>query len=222
MSLLDLAERKRSQVPGNAALYRRKFVETVCEVVAAGFARLNAASLAVKEEPAVTGLLVDQMRAIVQSRDCPIGAENFSIHDDRPESGGEHEGKHRPRVDIVVEQAVPGPRPIFQFEAKRMNSTGSVAAYLGDDGLGCFLSSKYGKGASDAGMLGYVQSETPQDWSRKIETKLDQERSIHQLDAVGTIWHKETSVPSLAHLFRTKHTRDGDQFDVFHILLACA
>lgn len=224
MSLLDLAERALGQAPGDAAVYRRKFVTTVCEVLARGFARLDAASLATKEETAVTGLLVDQMRGLIESRDCPEGAGNFSIHDDRPESSGGEEGKSRPRVDIVVERAVPGPRPRFHFEAKRLNSSGSVADYLGDDGLGCFLSGKYARCDPDAGMLGYVQTDKPADWAGKISRKLDRERSAHQLDAVGPIWHAETLVPSLKHSYRTTHTGRGRgmRLEVFHVLLVCA
>ena len=70
-------------------------------------------------------------------------------------------GKSRPRVDIEFERVVRGKRPRLRFEAKRLNSaTGhTVAKYLGEEGLGCFLSGKYPMMHAEAGMLGYVQGE---------------------------------------------------------------
>jgi hypothetical protein len=198
--------------PGGAAAYRRRFVKTVHRVLAEGHRRLVATTTLVqKEETAITGLLVDEIVALLESRDCPQGAEHFAVHDDRPESGDDVEGRRRPRIDIVVERTGRGPRPRFHFEAKRLNRSGSVAEYVGERGMGCFLSGKYAKDEPDAGMLGYVQRDTPEDWAARLATKLAR---------VG--WAQHSLDASLLHSYRSSHTRYGRPFEIFHMLLVCA
>jgi hypothetical protein len=185
----------------------------VHHVLATGFQRLVAATLAKKEETAITGLLVEQMRAFVASRDCPRGAQHFSVHDDRPEGTNGLEGKRRPRIDIVVERTGMGTRPKFHFEAKRLDRSDSVAEYVGEDGMGCFLSGKYAKGEPDAGMLGYVQQGTPETWAQRLREKLATE---------SVAWAQHSLHVSLPHSYRSSHTRDGQPFGLFHVLLVCA
>lgn len=184
----------------------------VHRVLAVGFRRLVAATrLLAKEETAITGLLVDQMRALVQGRDCPKGAEHFAIHDDRPESGEAVEGRRRPRIDIVVERTGKGRWPQFHVEAKRLNRPDSVAEYIGNDGVGCFLSGKYAKDEPDAGMLGYIQQGTPQTWATRLGTKLA---------TMG--WTEHPLDVSLPHSYVSSHMRNGRKFELFHVLLVCA
>lgn len=222
MSLQRARRRALGQRPGDAAAYRLHFVTTVHRIVAAGFQRLDMATLATKEETDITGLLVVHMRELVESRESPEEWSLYAIHDDRPESADGVEGKRRPRVDVFAERTWDRPRPRYYFEAKRLNHSGSTAAYLGAEGLGRFLSGKYAKNDSDAGMLGYVQTDTPGAWAARIERKLDQERANHGLDAIGPVWQAEALVPSLTHSYRTTHTRNGQPFQVIHVLLACA
>jgi hypothetical protein len=180
-------------------------------VLAAGFAKLDAKALAAKEETAITGLLVDQMRSILESRQCPRGCQHLAVHDDRPESSVGVEGKRRPRVDIFVERTGLGPRPRFHFEAKRLNGSDSVAAYLGDDGLGCFLSGKYAKNDPDAGMVGYVQLNEPTDWAKKLSERL-----------ASNGWAPLVALASThPHTFQSKHNRGTQSLEIIHVLLRC-
>lgn len=211
MSLRRATPRSLGKRPGNAAVYRRRFVKTVHCVLAGGFRRLVAATLAEKEETAITGVLVDEMRALLERRDCPKGAEHFSVHDDRPESGDGVEGSSRPRIDIIVERTGQGPRPRFHFEAKRLNRSDSVAKYIGNEGMECFLSGKYANHDPDAGMLGYVQRDTPETWATRLSTKLS-----------GAGWALHSLHASLPHSYRSNHTRGGRPFELFHVLLLCA
>jgi hypothetical protein len=199
--------------PGDAVAYRRKFVTTVHHVLAVAVRRLVAATLAQKEETAITGVLVDEMRVIVESRVCPPGAANFAIHDDQPVSGGGAEGKRRPRIDIVVERTGPGPRPRFHFEAKRLHRSDSVAAYMGDEGMDCFLAGKYAQTEPDAGMLGYVQQGTPETWATRL---------VKGFVEQGMVLAPHASDPALPHSYRSSHLRNGRPFELFHVLLVCA
>jgi hypothetical protein len=221
---LRARERASGHRPAEAETYRRQFVVMVHRILAGGFAALRSRSsdLAAKEETAITGLLVDQMQLLLESRRCPRGAEHFAVHDDRPESAQGIEGKRRPRIDLFVERTGRGPRPKFHFEAKRLNAGSSVAAYVGAEGLGRFLSGKYAKDAPDAGMLGYVQDDFPGTWADRIEKKLDSERAQHGLPPAGEVWEAHSLVKELAYSYRATHTREGRPFQVFHVLLACA
>jgi hypothetical protein len=212
MSLERARRRRLGQRPGNASAYRQRFIATVHHVLGTAFLRLRAATLADKEETAITGLLVEQMRALVESRACPAGAQHFAIHDDQPQSGGGVEGKSRPRIDIVVERSGPGRRPRFHFEAKRLHRGDSVAEYIGDEGMKCFLSGKYAKDEPDAGMLGYVQHDTPGAWATRLETKLA---------AASVDWARHSLSASLPHTYRSSHARNGQPFALFHVLLVC-
>lgn len=210
MSLRTVARRSLGGRPGETAVYRRCFVKTVHRVLAAGYRRLDVVKLAKKEETAITGLLVDKMRALVESRACPRGAQHFAIHDDQPHSGA-LEGRYRPRIDIVVQRTGVGRQPRFHFEAKRLYATDSVSEYVGEDGMGCFLSGRYAKEAPDAGMLGYVQKDTPEVWATKLEKKLGARAG----------WTQHSLDVALPYSYRSSHVRQRKPFELFHVLLVC-
>lgn len=112
--------------------------------------------------------------------------------------------------NIVVERSGVNPRPQFHFEAKRLYRSDSLAEYVGDDGMGCFLSGKYAKDEPDAGMIGYIQSETPEVWAARLRCRLaDASWTEHAFDA------------SFSHSYRSAHLRAGRSFELFHVLLAC-
>jgi hypothetical protein len=88
-----------------------------------------------------------------------------------------------------------------------------VTDYVGDEGMGCFISSKYAKDDPDAGMLGYVQQDTPEAWAARLCVKLGTD---------GVELQQHTLHASLPHSYRSSHTRAGRQFELFHVLLVCA
>jgi hypothetical protein len=151
-------------------------------MIAEGYARMDKASFAAEEEPAITGELVRQMRRFLESTEAVPGwVCHYSIHDDPPLSVEGRRGKARPRVDIEFERVAIGARPRLRFEAKRLRSDAghTVQRYLGTDGLGCFLSGKYPLTHGEAGMLGYVQSEDEGTWAGKIEAALNRDGATH-------------------------------------------
>jgi hypothetical protein len=90
--------------------------------------------------------------------------------------------KRRPRIDIEILYVKRGPRPRFQFEAKRLGLENHVGDYLGKEGLGCFETGQYARDSDDAGMLGYVQKDTCDGWAGKIERSLHKDRVKHHLE----------------------------------------
>lgn len=145
------------------------------ELVALGYQQMNCSTYANWDEPAITGELVRVMRELIESDKAPYWAVYYAIGDDPPLNVAGKHGKFRPRVDIEFERTgVRGLRPRLRFEAKRLGITAghTVPAYLGADGMGCFISGKYPLTHNEAGMLAYVQSGNEKGWSDQIEDAL--------------------------------------------------
>jgi hypothetical protein len=125
-----------------------------------GYDRLNAHTFADREEEEITGELVLSMKEALEARNAPRWAKNFWVAEETRVNDGKRSGKRRFRIDIEIIQSQPGMRPQFAFEAKRLHDGASRTAYLGREGLECFVDGRYVKGAEICGMLGYVQAES--------------------------------------------------------------
>lgn len=175
------------------------------ELIAMGYRRMNSSLFADWEEPAITGELVRAIREFSESDEAPTWAVFYSIGDDPPLNVPGRFGKSRSRVDIELERTgVPGRRPRLRFEAKRLEMARghNVAAYLGNNGMGCFISGKYPVTHDEAGMLGYVQSGDEKDWSDQIERALAQKGEQYSL--AQPLYHRQ-QICSLEHTYVSHH-----------------
>src|SRR5262245_13148214 len=129
----------------NKPIYRKGFLKEVHALIALGYARLDRDKVRDAQEPAVTGELVRTIRKLIDGRDSPRWASRYSVHDNPPVNVQELQGKKRPLVDIEMERTGTGPHPRFQLEAKRfpVAKRDAVGEYVGEDGLGCFLTGRY-------------------------------------------------------------------------------
>lgn len=173
------------------------------------------------EEPAITGALV---QAICEACDDPRSEEwvdFFDVHDDPPVNDEIRKGKHRRRLDVKIVSAELRPRQMFSFEAKRLDETHTISAYLGREGLGCFLAGEYAGNEEDGGMLGYVQSGDLGAWAVKIgETLMASGRRYAVLS--GNPWRKWVMAEGPNHCYRSRHMRQPVQreIDIYHTLLS--
>ena len=222
MSIRASASRNRGTPPGRTA-YRLSFVREVHRLLAAGYARLKKpATLASKEETEITGLLVDGMRDAIEGPKRLAWTSRYAVHDDRPISQGTRQGRARARIDIEVERTMPGPHPRFQFEAKRMYRGDSVSEYVSAEGLGAFLDGTYASTCAAAGMLAYVQTNGTNSWAKKVETKLDSDRTAHLLAAGPKVWERVDLYDARKlSSYQTTHARTPEALDVFHTFLRC-
>jgi hypothetical protein len=174
------------------------------------------------QETAITGELVRVMDEIIDNPNSPRWVRHFSVHDDPPVNAPKRVGRSRKRLDIKVVSAQRFPRSRFSFEAKRLGHGNPISKYLGDEGLGCFLSGDYGREEADAGMLGYVQSETPDAWAERIGKNI-QESARELFLITGHPWKHLPFRGGPAHTYHTRHKRPsvGRRVDVYHTLLAC-
>lgn len=190
-------------------------------LVAEGYARMDKATFARAQETVITGELVREMREYLESQDnAPTWAAYYTIQEDPPLNVEGRLGKDRPRVDIEFMRISPGPRPRLPFEAKRLNtSTGhNVSGYLGPEGLGCFISGRYPMTHDEAGMLGYVQSDSDEIWAERIAAALRTRKKEHR--AVDPPFTHQDIHGSLRHTYLSHHLRnEGMAFSVNHVLL---
>ena len=203
--------------------YVQALREHAHQLIAEGYERLDKTSLGREKEPDITGELVREMRAFLESEDATEDWVTwYSIHDDPPTNDSGQRGSSRPRVDVEFERLVQGKRPRLRFEAKRLCSATkhTASGYLGDEGLGCFLSGKYRTTHGEAGMLGYVQDASKRDetaWAEEIGSHLDNHHE--KLRAQAPWWTPQQICSALAHTYVSRHRlADGDVV-VHHVLL---
>jgi hypothetical protein len=157
----------------NTLLYQDAFVRKCHALIAQGYSRLNAPSLRTAQEPAITGELVKEIKNLLQNDDAPQWMVHFYLADDPPQNAPGRFGKSRRRVDIEFERGGRrGVRPRLHFEAKRLYRAGSVSDYLGDEGLGLFITGEYAAMEDIGGMIGYVQLDQPVTWVKKVRDGL--------------------------------------------------
>lgn len=196
--------------------YLPSFVLHAHQLLKLGYDSLNPAEFAAAREETITGCLTAAMKSVLRSRLAPDWTADLTVHDEVYVEDGVRRGKRRLRIDIEFEQVRRGPRPTFQFEAKRLRSTASLRAYLGSGGLGCFLDGRYAKNQDMAGMLGYIQSGTVGQCTAQLAGKLDS-----HLSALATgRWQPRPCVPMLP-TYQTRHRRTArlGPITILHSLL---
>jgi hypothetical protein len=198
--------------------YLPSFVIHAHQLLKLGYDRLNPDEFAAEREENITGRLTAAMQSVLCSRAAPAWTADLTVHDEVHIEDGIRRGKRRLRIDIEFEQVRRGPRPVFQFEAKRLRSSASLRAYIGSGGLGCFLDGRYAKGQDIAGMLGYLQDGTVEQLAAQLGSNLDKHHSVL---AAGR-WHPRPLVPDLP-TYQTCHRRIPNlgPIVILHTLLTC-
>lgn len=219
MVTIDASE-ERLRASKKKQTFRGAFRRNCHELLAMGYARMDAASFQTAEETVITGELVLAMTESLESSDAPSWAAHFMVLDDPPVNAPRRTGKRRRRVDIEMIKTQRGKRPRIQFEAKRLESNRSVSKYLGPDGMGLFLKGDYAAGQPDAGMLGYVQTGKARDWAEEIQKKLRANREMFRVRNGGD-FRQQKLASTLESTYRSEHERPtvGEPITIFHTFL---
>ena len=202
--------------------YVAQFRRHCHQLIAAGYNRIRGESHFESAEDFITQRLVETLKAAQRERTLPKWADRYFIRDQVPVSAPKRVAKDRPIIDIEVESSECRSRPVFHFEAKRLRVDGShsVSNYVGPKGLGSFLAEWYARSGDEGGMLGYVQSESPQHWAQAIERKLQRDpKEKHRLTDDGR-WTAVRLIPTLEYTYCTQHNRPTlGNIRVYHTLL---
>jgi hypothetical protein len=202
-------------------IYWEKFRERVFSLLKMGYDRLSVKAHKDSEETEITGELVKVLRDITEEPSSSKWTWHFSIHDDLPVNVPDRRGKRRPRLDIQFERTGRGPHPHYAFEAKRLAAGhNGVSDYLGKEGLGRFLRGLYAQEDSEAGMLGYVQSDSEEYWLSQIRQRLINNVNEMHVCTGGELVNAPI-IPALIHCYRSKHTRisSAEPIIIYHLLL---
>lgn len=201
-------------------LYQQAFIGNCHRWLAAGYATLNSPSFSHAQEPAITGELVRAMKEVRLCASAPTWMIRMYVADDPPVNAPGRLGKQRRRVDIEFERSERGAVFHFCFEAKRLYRGDSVSEYLGDEGLGMFISGGYARQQDSGGMLGYVQKGNAGMWLPRIAAALDSSPNDYQVMSEGP-FAAAVLVPEFPQTHRSVHLRVslGRPILVYHTLL---
>jgi hypothetical protein len=173
-----------------------------------------------QEEPEITGFIVGCIRSKLNMTTCKR-YERYSLHEESPFAGEERSGKERRRLDIFVESHTIQPRPRYVFEAKRLRKgSHGIGGYVGDEGIGRFVTNKYAAEWPVAAMIGYVQSEDANSWQPKLEAAFNSD--LEDRLAIEKKLSRVCIIASIPDEWSSEHRRrDNDTITIFHILLNC-
>ncbi|MDA3918298.1 MAG: hypothetical protein PF690_15175 [Deltaproteobacteria bacterium] len=201
--------------------YQKAFRKYVFKLLKMGYDRLDAISLQDSEEEDITGEIVREINDILEYRGSPQWVRNFAVHEELRINDPDRRGKRRKRIDIEFEWVCHCPRHRYPFEAKRLCvNTHPIGEYVGSAGLGEFLSGNYAQDKIEAGMIGYVQSDTPESWAAKVQNKFEKDSEIIKACPDGN-WTNITIIGGLTHCFRSKHHRVAEKrpITLYHVSL---
>ncbi len=169
------------------------------ELLRLGHASLPSASLAKSEEEDITGKLKEAIEAIIETAShAPAWVDRYTVYDEEKPTGTRKLGKKRPRIDITIKQTwkLRESHPRFRFEAKRLKSDRRVSAYFGQEGIGCFLRGRYPLTHPEAGMVGYVQAGSLEEWQKRLGNYVNRNGSRLRVLPGGDWKSYECTLPS--------------------------
>lgn len=196
-----------------------RFIERVHCLLQAGYATMTPRELAqfnLKIEPDITAALAMRIQQLIDDRTVPNISRAWSVVDNWPENkphltlSKQPPAKKRKLPDLKFRYG--GQREVryFRFEAKKLAGTGDYADLIcHQDGLGRFLRRLYGREDAAGGLLGYVQTETPEIHAERVRTALATDRKRYRVSANGD-WAAATWKNGPRYCFRTVHRRESD------------
>lgn len=214
-----------SLVPNNphlAAKFTNQFIEDCHTLLVWGYRGALVNSCSKKNEPAITGLIVKAINEKMDSPERPNWVQFYFVRDEVYDNSEGREGNSRLKPDLLIETSSDQPRPRLFFEAKRLRKPLSkafnkVKGYTGEEGMLCFVTGQYAKGYPGAGMLGYIQSDSLEYWTKQVRQKIEE-----QADTLGLInvQKQVRIVDEFETEWVTQHSRnDRSLLTMFHILL---
>ncbi|MBW1616963.1 MAG: hypothetical protein JRJ49_10655 [Deltaproteobacteria bacterium] len=172
------------------------------------------------EETDITGYITEGIEQKYNNRESPRWCSGYVVKEDNPQNKQGYRGKNRLKPDIIIEKTVMRGRPEYILEAKRLNRSSNHAAgvYIGKDGMERFIDGRYGERYGEAGMIGYVQSDSLSVWKEKIQKAIYQKKDRLNLKSEQK---NVNIIKKLPYEWKSEHERtDNNNILIFHILLA--
>ena len=169
------------------------------------------------EETDITGYICEALENWFLKN--PKEAAGYFVKDDPPLGKSGRTGKRRPRTDIIIGYAA-GVRPEFFCESKRLHRKKAVSSrYTGAGGMGCFISGRYARDYGEAAMVGYVQTDTLEQWHKELQARVQNEAKELKLERIETSVKFESAFPLE---WASTHRREKTgSMRLVHLLLDC-
>lgn len=164
-------------------------------------------------EPAIT----ERFAKAMDSRNRHAGAIPTVLIDWEVDAAGAAPG----RIDIRL---IRGKRRdvYFGIEAKKLNrpNTDNAAAYVGKDGMGRFVSDKYGPNQEHGGMIGYVMDGRCDTAVAKVRERMDKRRKELMLAGSKHVLRQSRKLPKHKHAYESEHELANRVMTLHHLMLA--
>jgi hypothetical protein len=195
------------------------FVERAHELLQAGYEAMDAKACNMWAEPEISGELAWKIEELLGTRRQPwmrywTAVDNWPENEPDKPGFKKRLGKCRRLPDIKLKYAGQRETLYFRFEAKKLAGTGDYADLIShEDGLGRFLRRVYGRSDAAGGLLGYVQTESPEAHAERVRTALAIDPKKYQVNAKG-YWTVVTWKNGPKCCFRVVHSRKAGSFIV--------
>jgi len=176
------------------------------------------------DEPSITGLLGNAMKARLDAPETPQAYDLYTIGDQEPISPSGQMGNDRLRLDLCVTRSGTKPRLRYIYEAKRLRTGGfPIGQYVGPSGIGDFLEGRYGKESPEAVMIGLFQNKDARYWQKELHRSFDEDNVSARglfavLEGLAPVRILENFPNELQSVHRRRET---NPIRLFHIFLDC-
>jgi len=170
-------------------------------------------------ENRITNRFLGHLTTVMRKKQAP----NFSFHL-RPKLPDPDSDSESGEIDIRVRSFSPHPDAYFVFECKRLNvqyDSGfatEASKYVGDGGMGCFVSGQYPTTCDCGGMLGYVMDGNVPAAVKAINKALGNRREQLRLQPPYQLTPSE-SMSRDGSVRQTAHRQNQHVLLIYHVFL---
>jgi hypothetical protein len=205
-------------------LYSETFCQRAHQLLAWAYADVRSRLNVEMIEPSITGLLADAIDARLQDPKTPKSYQHYYVGDQPPVSPNGEFGNDRLRLDVRIGTTKFRPNPRFIFEAKCLKTrTSTIGKYVGEDGMGAFLSGEYGKGHPNAAMLGLIQNRDVKYWHGELYRSFHEDKTASSPKLrICKYLSAITVISDINDELESSHSRNDDTIiRIFHVFLNC-
>lgn len=170
-------------------------------------------------ENRITTRFVGHLERVMRNYELP--QFKFTL---RPKVATPYADSETGEFDIAVDSFSRHPDAFLIVECKRLNVetntgfTSHAASYVGEQGMGCFISGQYQSGGNIGSMLGYVMTRTIDDAIASIDEALTAGHSTLRLNEPFSL-QRSAIVPNEPYVRQTTHTLDSGEFRIMHLFV---
>jgi hypothetical protein len=169
-------------------------------------------------ENRITNRFVGHLQNVMRRKSLP----SFKFHY-RPKLAAAESDFESGEVDIYIDSHSCHPDAYFVFECKRLNVTyptrfdTEAASYVGEEGMGCFISGQYPTTCECGGMIGYVMDGVVSTAIAAVNGALKDRRAELRLNPPHQLIQAELIADP--RVFQSAHRQNQGTLLIYHIFL---